>query len=171
MWAQVSSDEDGRDDACTTHPIADPAPLSFTQSRVPPTIRRYERQLTRTIHKLYVHVSSWLPDSIRQPESPTSLYTRSGAQYTLSAGGDYVHKRLDHHERPPPHPLPVHLYQGAARRVLYVGSCIRSTVGEHLRCVALPQPPPVQAPCPYAPDGAASGVGVIKRTIIKKGQL
>jgi hypothetical protein len=31
------------------------------------------------------------------------------------------------------HPLPVHLYQGAARRVLYVGSCTRSTVGEHLR--------------------------------------
>jgi hypothetical protein len=46
----------------------------------------------------------------------------SGASLT---GGDYVHKRLAHHERPPPHPLPlpVHLYQleGAARRVLYRG--------------------------------------------------
>jgi hypothetical protein len=43
--------------------------------------------------------------------------------------------------RPPPHPLPVH--QGAARRVLYVGSCTCSSVGEHLRCAASPQPPPV----------------------------
>jgi hypothetical protein len=46
-----------------------------------------------------------------------------------------------------------------ARRVLYVGSCTRSSVGEHLRCVASPQPPEYRRHAPTPPTGAASEGG------------